>query len=436
MFAQDVMDQLIRTGPQDPCGRLMRRYWQPVALSEEVDNKAPLPLTILGEDYVAFRNADGVPGLMARLCAHRGADLSYGVCEPEGLRCLYHGWKYDVTGQCVEQPPEPEGRGFADRIRLHAPPVVERAGLLFAYLGDGEPPEFPDYEFLRYGEENTFVTKVFHECNHLQANEGNLDQSHLGFLHVFYPEETHSHQELEKSAPGGSKNAVELINEDKAPEMEVEYTDYGFTEFTTRKAPEGRYLKIQSFLLPNVAVFPGAVQGIGGHQVHWHVPVDDENHWKFVLVFRRDEAVDKARLAKALVGVDELLPGYRMKRTRANHHLQNRPQMASALPTNGLGLGFEIHDAVICESGGPIQDRLQENLGYSDRSVIALRRSMLDAIKRIDAGEPAPGTVHRPEDNGFPEINVIAQVIAEGEDPRRIAAEVADRRRVEEAARG
>ncbi|MBM7516890.1 Rieske 2Fe-2S domain-containing protein [Nocardioides nitrophenolicus] len=436
MFAQDVMDQLIRTGPQDPCGRLMRRYWQPVALSEEVDNQAPLPLTILGEDYVAFRNADGVPGLMARLCAHRGADLSYGVCEPEGLRCLYHGWKYDVTGQCVEQPPEPEGRGFADRIRLHAPPVVERAGLLFAYLGDDEPPEFPDYEFLRHGEANTYVTKVFHACNHLQANEGNLDQSHLGFLHVFYPEEADSHRELERSAPGGSKNAVELINEDKAPEMEVEYTDYGFTEFTTRKAPEGKYLKIQSFLLPNVAVFPGAVQGIDGHQVHWHVPIDDESHWKFVLVFRRSEAVDKARLAKALLGVDELLPGYRMKRTRENHHLQNRAQMASRLPTNGLGLGFEIHDAVICESGGAIQDRLQENLGYSDRSVIALRRSMLDAIKRIDAGEPAPGTVHRPEDNGFPEINVIARVIAEGEDPRRIAAEVADRRRAQEAARG
>ena len=123
MFAQDVMDQLIRTGPQDPCGRLMRRYWQPVALSEEVDNKAPLPLTILGEDYVAFRNADGVPGLMARLCAHRGADLSYGVCEPEGLRCLYHGWKYDVTGQCVEQPGEPDIMEFRSFIRaLTVPP--------------------------------------------------------------------------------------------------------------------------------------------------------------------------------------------------------------------------------------------------------------------------------------------------------------------------
>ncbi|MGS2619720.1 Rieske 2Fe-2S domain-containing protein [Micromonospora sp. LZ34] len=436
MFTDEVMELLIRTGPNDPCGELMRRYWQPVALSEEVvPGAAPVPLTILGEDYVLFRDATGQVGLMGRYCAHRGADLSYGVCEPDGLRCLYHGWKYDVTGQCTEQPAEPAGKGFAERIKLTAPPVVERAGIIFAFLGDGEPPLFPDYEFLRHDAEHTYVTKVFHDCNYLQANEGNLDQSHLGFLHVFYPEEANSHAELERSAPGGSSNPNELVAEDKAPTIDLDYTEYGFTEYTTRNAPEGKYLKVQSFLLPNAAIFPGAVQGIGGHQVHWHVPIDDETHWKFVLVFRRTGPLNKAGLAKALLGVDEMLPSYRMKRTRANHHLQNRPQMASMIPTNGLGLGFEIHDAVICESAGAIQDRRTENLGYSDRSVIALRRSMLNAIKKIQSGEDAPGVVRRAEDSGFSDLNVVAEIVAADEDPRAYVAAIAERRRAEESIR-
>jgi len=422
MFADEVMDLLLPTGPGTPCGTLMRSYWQPVALSSEVRaNHAPVQLAILGEPLVLFRNSAGSAGLLDRYCPHRGADLSYGLCEADGLRCIYHGWKFAVNGQCLEQPAEPAASSFAARIKTRSYPVTERAGLIFAYLGAGEPPPFPDYEFLSYQEESTYVTKVFHECNYLQANEGNLDQSHLGFLHRLPPKDT-DHETLKAAAPGGSKSPVELTSADLAPRIDLELTSYGFRELTERTAPEGRYLKVQSFVLPNIALFPGIVQGRDGYQVHWHVPVDDDTHWKFVLVFQRGQPLDKDMIEAGLLGKDELDAGYHMVRTRANHHLQDRAIMTIHPGINGLGVGFEIHDAVICESSGARQDRHKEHLGSSDRSVVAIRRSMLKAIRTLQDGGAPPHAARDPVRGGFPDLQVIAEVIPAGADAREYLA--------------
>src|SRR4051794_20543601 len=177
-------DVLTRTDPGTPGGELMRRYWQPVALSEELPpGGAPVPLRIMGEELVLFRDEDGQPGLLGIHCAHRGADLSYGRLEDGGIRCIYHGWLYDRTGRCLEQPGEPQGSTFHERIRQTAYPCVERAGAIFAYMGAGEPPALPGWGFLHAPEAHVVATKHRVDCNYLQGTEGSADPSHLSFLH-------------------------------------------------------------------------------------------------------------------------------------------------------------------------------------------------------------------------------------------------------------
>src|SRR5713226_6945972 len=190
MLSQEDNELITRTGPGTPCGELMRRYWQPAALCEELPvGGAPLPIRLLGEDLVLFREPStgsgqaGRPGLLGLHCSHRGADLSYGRLEDGGLRCIYHGWLYDINGRCLEQPGEPAGSTFYERIRHPAYPCIERSGTIFSYLGPGEPPLFPNYEFLTVPDEQVASSKLYHDCNYLQGNEGNIDLIHLSFLH-------------------------------------------------------------------------------------------------------------------------------------------------------------------------------------------------------------------------------------------------------------
>src|SRR5437016_14226039 len=149
MITREESELLTRVGPATPMGQLLRRYWQPIVLSDELPpGGPPKPLKILGEDLVLFRDDQGRPGLLGLHCSHRGADLSYGRLEDGGLRCIYHGWLYDINGRCLEQPGEPAGSTFNEKIRHTAYACFERAGAIFAYLGPGDPPGFPNYEFL------------------------------------------------------------------------------------------------------------------------------------------------------------------------------------------------------------------------------------------------------------------------------------------------
>jgi phthalate 4,5-dioxygenase len=177
-------DVLTHTDRGTPAGELLRRYWTPAALSEELPpGGAPIPVRLLGEDLVLFRDEQGRPGLLGLHCAHRGADLSYGRLEDGGIRCLYHGWLYDIQGRCLEQPGEPAGSTFHERVRQTAYPCRERSGVIFAYLGPSAPPLLPNYEFLTVPDEHVFAIKLFSACNYLQGHEGNVDLLHLSFLH-------------------------------------------------------------------------------------------------------------------------------------------------------------------------------------------------------------------------------------------------------------
>src|ERR671923_517392 len=170
MISEQESNLLTQTGPRTPCGELMRRYWQPVALSEELAGESPpLKVRILGEELVLFRDDQGRPGLLGLHCSHRGTDLSYGRIEDGGLRCLYHGWLYDICGRVLEQPGEPGGGAGRDSIKHLAYPCHEIGGVIFTYMGPGEPPLFPNYAFLKASPDHLHVGKIFHNCNYLQA---------------------------------------------------------------------------------------------------------------------------------------------------------------------------------------------------------------------------------------------------------------------------
>jgi len=386
-------DLLTRTGPGTPCGELMRRYWMPAALSEELPpGGAPLSLKLLGEELVLFRDDQGRPGLLGLHCSHRCADLSYGRVENGGLRCIYHGWLYDIHGRCLDQPGEPGGGANKDSIRHPAYPCVEKAGVIFTYMGPGEPPLFPNYEFLAVPDEQAFGIKLFHECNYLQANEGNIDLAHLSFLHY-----SKANREVEFPADGS------IDHRGAAPEMEtyeVELTDYGLRSYKIRKLkdPDHYRLFMTEFVLPSFTCFFGEQYAQeGAFSVNWHVPIDDFHHWKYTFIFSRKGPLDKEAIRKRRADMD---PDYSPKRKKKNRYDQDRALMAGESFT-GIGYNFQVQDVYATESMGAMQDRSKEHLATMDRSVVAARKIMFKAIRDLQEGREPANVVRDPSGNFF-----------------------------------
>ena len=382
---------LTRTGPGTPCGELMRRYWQPVTLSEDLPpGGAPLALTLMGEEFVLFRDDAGRPGLLDIHCSHRGVDLSYGRVEDGGLRCIYHGWLYDIHGRCLDQPGERGGGKNKESIRHPAYPCIERAGAIFAYLGPGEPPLFPSYQFLTAPEDHTFAIRLFSECNYLQGNEGNIDLAHLSFLHhirargdrVFFEGEL------------GSRGA--------APERESYETE--LTEFSVRSykiqeqaAPDHYHLYVTEFVLPNLTTFGGSGYEIGGYSVNWHVPIDDAHHWKYTFMYGTQEPIDREGLRKTRA---TMAPGNKPLLNKANRYQQDRNSMKTD-SYSGLAANFQIQDLCVTEGMGPVIDRTKEHLTSMDVPMITSRKLLLKAIKDLEQGREPANVARDPEQNRF-----------------------------------
>jgi len=405
MISAEENALLTCTDPGTACGTLLRRYWQPVALSSELSpGGAPLPVRILGEDLVLFRDDQGRPGLLGVHCCHRGADLSYGRVEDGGLRCIYHGWLYDVDGNCLDQPGEPEGG--RERSSFHQPayPCREQVGVIFAYLGGGEPPLLRNFEFLSAPADHVFVSKIHHGCNYLQANEGNIDPVHLSFLHRNLEE---SESDKARVVKGGDSSPNSLIGRNLAPTIDVELTDFGVRIYTTRGLDEAKqYLRVSYFILPNLSAFPGQT-GEHGCTINWHVPIDDTHHWKFVFVFDRDNTINAA-LAKQ--DRSDMTEDYRLIRNQANRYLQDRDSMRDQ-SFSGIGHHFQAQDLCVTEGEGPVQDRTQEHVVTSDRAILAARKLILRSIKDVQDGGEAPSVKRDPESNHFPELAVLSEVV-------------------------
>jgi phenylpropionate dioxygenase-like ring-hydroxylating dioxygenase large terminal subunit len=402
VLSKEQNELITLTGPGTPGGDLMRRYWQPVALSEELPiNGDPKAVRILSEDLVLFRDEHGRPGLLDLHCAHRGSDLSYGRIEAGGLRCLYHGWLYAVDGRCLEQPGEPADSTFKDRVRQLAYPCVEKGGLVLTYMGRGEPPRVPELPYLNAPDAARWCTKVYHACNYLQGNEGNIDPQHLSFLHRF----------LEPTVAYGGLN--ELTTKDVAPTIAVEEADYGVRIFTVRDIGEGeQYVRITNFIMPNVASFAGGLakrtgeldENIG-YQLHWHVPIDDTHHWKYVLAFQHAGIIDKEHLDRTVKA--ELDERYMTKRNADNRYLQDRKEMQT-VTFAGLGFNFQAHDQYATESQRPIADRSKEHLGTTDRAISLARQQLLQGVRDVQEGREPRLVSRDPSSNPLAEMVVRA----------------------------
>lgn len=371
---------LTQTDSGTPCGEFMRRYWLPVALAEELQQDTPLPVRIMGEDLALFRNIEGMPALIGRFCPHRGMDLSYGRLEPEGLRCLYHGWLFAPNGTCLQQPNEPAASTFKDRIKHPGYPCVEAGNLILAYLGPGTPPPLPKMPFLHVDSSQVWVTKRYHECNFVQAND--IDPSHLSFLHLLF----------DQNMALGPSN--QYMAQDYAPETMCEETAFGLRAYSIRKEAGGkRYVRLTNYLAPNLQAFVGAPvvdprvappNDDHGYWLHWHTPIDDTHHWKYIIAYRADgQPIDKAYHASTMAGeVDE---HYRPVRNAQNRYLQDRQQMKSKT-FSGLSASFQDQDRMAVESQGAIYDRCKEHLGVADRPMIEQRKIMFRAIEDVQAG--------------------------------------------------
>jgi phthalate 4,5-dioxygenase oxygenase subunit len=405
MISREENNLLTQTAPGTPCGELMRRYWQPIALSEELPpGGAPLRVKVLGEELVLFRDDHGQPGLLGMHCSHRGTDLSYGRIENGGLRCIYHGWLYDVCGRIIEQPGEPGGGANRDQIKHRAHPCRESGGVIFAYMGPGEPPLLPDYEFLNVPEEQRTATKILYNCNYLQGNEGNIDPVHLSFLHQFLADAA---TPLRRVVPGTDTTDNRLLGKDIAPTIEVEITDFGLRICSLRAYGEDKtYLRVTNFVMPNLAAFGGSTVG-EGYSVHWHVPIDHTSHWKYVFMFSREKALPPELVNKSRA---ELGADFRLTRSGTNRYQQDRESMKSKTFT-GMGYNFQAHDAFATESQGAIQDRTAEHLVSSDKAIVAARKLLLNAINDVKHGRDPQHVVRDPASNRFSHLQVFSEVI-------------------------
>jgi phthalate 4,5-dioxygenase len=404
MMTQEENELLTRTGRGTPGGELLRRYWQPVALSEELPaGAAPISMKILGEDLVLFRDDKGRVGLLGIHCSHRGTDLSYGRVEDGGLRCLYHGWLYDIGGRCLQQPGEPGVGEHRDAIRHPAYPCKETGGVIFTYLGPGTPPLLPNYEFLNAPPERLYVNKIFHECNYLQANEGNIDPVHLSFLHRFLE----NREERYRGVRGAEESHYNLVARNIAPILDVELTDFGVRIYTVRRLEGDKaYLRVSYFILPNLSAFPGQTGG-EGYSVNWHVPTDDDHHWKYTFVYSAGAPLDKKMVNRER---SELTPDYRLVCNEANRFMQDRESMKSKTYA-GMSSGFQAHDAFATASQGAIQDRTEEHLVSSDKAIVAARKLLEKAIRDVQEGREPPHVVREPSQNRFTHLLVISDMI-------------------------
>jgi phthalate 4,5-dioxygenase oxygenase subunit len=391
----EINELLTRTGPGTAMGELFRQYWVPAMLAEELPEPGcpPVRVKLLSERMIAFRDSAGRYGLIDEFCAHRGASLWFGNNEEGGLRCAYHGWKYDVNGQCLQVPSEPDNSTFCAKVRLTSYPLVKVGDILWTHMGDqANRPGLPEFEFSSVPPEQTFTSKRWQESNWLQALEGGIDSSHVSWLHS----DGLKNDPLFKGSKGNEYN----LN-DMRPFFEVVDSDGGLFVGVRRNAEEGHYYwRITPWVMPAFTMVPPR----GDHPVHGHfwVPIDDENCWVFTFDYLPVRALteDERAAMKAGHGVhNEYVPGtFRPLQNKDNDYMMDRAAQKRGETFSGVR-GIAMQDASLQESMGPIVDRSKERLVSADSGIIKARRKLLKAALALrDEGVTPPGvdvTHHR-----------------------------------------
>jgi phthalate 4,5-dioxygenase len=404
----DQNELLTRTGAGTACGALLRRYWQPVALLDEFDpmldprmDRRPLkPVRVLGQDMVLFRDASGRWGLVDRGCPHRGADLAFARHEGDGLRCPFHGWKFDVEGRCLDTPGEPAGSRMCERVRQRSYPVIARSGVLFAWLAEGgAPPPFPAFDCFAAPSSHVFAFKGLWRANWLQAFEVGLDPVHTSFLHRFLedaPLETIGENAAGKQFRSASEGSfggerwpmTRVMREFHKPEISHEPMPWGVQITTLRPMTDAlTHVRVTQGIFPHTFLIPlSETMTI----TQMHVPVDDGSTYWYAFFTSYAGPVDKAAMrAQRLRHMT--LPDYV---PRAGRHDAWGYDPEEQRTRTFLGMGeddINVHDQWAVESMGAIQDRTREHLGTTDKVIIANRRMLVKAIEDVRAGGQAPG---------------------------------------------
>ena len=401
MLTAELNEKLTRVGPGTPMGNLMRRYWVPALLSWEVPEPdcPPVEVRLLGENLVAFRDTEGRVGLVSAYCAHRRVSLFWGRNEESGIRCVYHGWKFDVTGACVDMPSEPATSNFKDRVKIPAYPTYEAGGVVWAYMGPpAERPSPPDFQWTKAPPERRALSKVHQENNWLQALEGGIDTVHVNFLHAGRP----PGKRYDDSDARGRAN-----NFSTAARLEVVPTHYGYTYAGIRDMGGGEtnHVRVYHWVMPwNQIRQTGAGPYFSGHM--W-VPVDDYNtmvyNWDFLPEGRADDRrlpapADSApwfRDARLEVGAGNSFEADIDPITfRSLRNVDNRYEIDRSLQRRQTYTGItgvNTQDRAVQESMGGIADRSLERLGTTDRAIITARRLLIEAIDTVESGGKAPG---------------------------------------------
>jgi len=408
VLKQEENELITRVGPGTPMGNFMREYWMPALLSSELPapDSDPLRVLLLGEKLIAFRDTNRNVGLMDHNCPHRGASLFFARNEECGLRCVYHGWKFDAAGNCIDMPNEPAESDFKTRVKANAYPTQERGGIVWAYMGPrSTPPPLPDLEgnMPKEGEGMVRATQI--DCNWLQTMEGDIDTTHVGFLHYggLKPEDQ----------PPGSFSEYQLMT--KPAHFEVIDTEGGAAYGARRPAGPGQmYWRIAQWCFPFYTFTPpgvlGLVKGNGAR-----VPLDDTHSVIYFMMAGRRGSPVNAPAAKpgrsgkvqmnpfamqnALPNTNDWYGRFRMEQNPSNDFLINREEQRSRTGTAGYtGInGIANQDAAMTTSMGRIMDRSKEKLGSTDAMVIRVRRRLIAAVQAHMRSGAVPPGVDDPE---------------------------------------
>jgi phthalate 4,5-dioxygenase len=390
-------ERLTRIGSETPCGKLLRHYWQPIALVAEFDpaldpRMAARPIKAvraLGQDFVLFRDASGVYSLMDRACPHRGADLAFARWEPAenggGIRCPFHGWQFAASGQCIQTPGEPTGSKLCDGIKQRSYPVLEKSGILFAWFGDCEPSAFPALDCFAAPHTHTFAFKGLLNCNWLQALEVGIDPAHASFLHRYFEDEDLT-QSYGKQFRGASADSdwpmTRVLREFPNPDIQIETTNFGMRLFALRRLSETQmHVRVTNQIFPQAFVIPLSADIT---ITQWHMPVDDTHTYWYAIFTGFGAPLDSVAMREQRLKL-YALPDY-IPRVGKHNDYGFDPIEQRTKTFTGMGEDINVHDQWAVESPGEISDRTREHLGTTDKGIIAYRRQLSQAIDTVAAG--------------------------------------------------
>ena len=383
-MSPEMSQTLTQTGAGTPMGNLMRRYWVPVVMSSEIaEADGPqVRVQIMGEKLLAFRDSDGLPGLISEFCSHRGVSLFFGRNEEKGIRCSYHGVKFDRLGNCVDVPSAPQ---MCEKMKIVGYPCIERGGVVWAYMGPAEhQPAEPEVEWCTLPPSHVFVSKRWQRSNYLQAMEGGIDTAHVSYVHSMDVTTDPMHRGVK---------ALDYIKADGNVVFNIEKTEFGMTLLGRRMGePDSYYWRITQWLFPWYTLIPPfGDHALGGHV--W-VPIDDHNCWAWSINYRPEAPLGEEELhhmheGRGIHNEYEAPGSFIPKANSDNDYLIDRKAQKERRLYSGVA-GIAAQDYSLQESMGPIQNHAEEKILPTDRGIVRVRRMLYEAATDLAKGATPP----------------------------------------------